>query len=169
MIKVGLQVQKYKANASNNHNRIVPTIISVFMKKQAFKPFLGLFLSWLALCSHALEVEPYCLMTGDHIGVNLTGSLKYKDGTFMSRHVYIDCSRLKCEGFIRASSWFSTRTIRDLNLDYKNSTIAIMRAGLSEFRLDRVTRSFTWIENPYETSGKLEAKCPQFSGTAADQ
>ena len=108
-------------------------------------------------------------MTRDSIGVNITGSLKYRDGKSMSRHVYIDCSQLKCEGFIRASSWSFTRTISDLQLDYRNSTIAVMKAGRSEFRLNRATRSFTWIENPDETSGKLEATCPQVIGTAADQ
>jgi hypothetical protein len=139
------------------------------MPKQAIRILLGMFFYVATLWAHAIEVEPYCLMTRDHIGVNITGSLKYRDGKSMSRHVYIDCSRLKCEGFIRASSWSSTRTISELHLDYKNSTIAIMKAGRSEFRLDRAARSFTWIENPDETSGKLEATCPQVIGTAADQ
>jgi hypothetical protein len=139
------------------------------MATRAIRYPLGIFFYVATLWAHALEVEPYCLMTRLHIGVSVTGSLTYKNGKSMLRHVHIDCSRTKCEGFIRASSWQHTRAIRDLHIDYKNSNIVVMRAGLSEFRLDRSTRSFTWIENPDETSGRFDATCPEFIGTTGDQ
>ena len=138
------------------------------MTKRALQLISGMFFLGMAFGSRALEVEPYCLMNNDHIGVNLTGNLKYKSGESLPRHIYIECSRDKCEGFILASAWISTRTIRDLRVGYQSRNLTVMKAGISEFRLDRSTRSFTWIENPYETSGTFQATCPNVKGTAAD-
>lgn len=137
--------------------------------KRILQSVLGLLLYGIVSWSHAFEVQPSCLLTKHSIGVNLTGKLNYKNGESLPRHIYINCLDGKCDGFIQTNKWSSTRVLGNLRLDYQNANMAIMSSGLSEFRLDRVTRSFTWIENPYETSGKLEATCPQFSGTASDQ
>ena len=146
-----------------------PSRMPKVMTIRSLKVISGLLLYGTVLCSHALEVEPYCHITKDHIGVNLEGNLQYKSGETLPRHVYITCSRGECEGFIRASNWLSTRTIKDLHLDYQSANMAVMRAGLSEFTLSKSSLSFTWIENPYETSGKFHVTCPEVIGAAAQQ
>ena len=131
------------------------------MIKHAIRHLGGLFFYGAALWAHALEVEPFCYMTENRVGVSLEGSLSYKSGINIPQYIYIDCSQDGCEGFIAGTNWVSTRTIPDLRLEYKSPNLAVLKAGfLREFQLDRSTGSFTWIEGLSETGGRFQAKCP---------